>query len=297
MRHLPRVILAVLLALAAAWWLWRDMLVLPDPPARATARQRQFGFRAPLAVLTKLERPLPTPFELDGPLDRVLKDLGKTVEIEVETNWQAVKYAGISKNAPVRLDVSGRRFADALLAVLAQAGGPSLVCQATGDGIFVTTRVDVQPDTRIAVYDVREFGSSAGALVERVRATVDPLSWRSDSESVPGVTRSGDARVLNGELIVAQTEANQRDVDHLIHDLRRARRTRVFAVRTSALAIGAVAAALVVPALVRRYRVLREPGQCEHCGYDLRASTGRCPECGHPISSAATRPAAPAHSH
>ena len=52
---------------------------------------------------------------------------------------------------------------------------------------------------------------------------------------------------------------------------------------------------LVVPAVrvVARRRVAsnrRRAGQCENCGYDLRATSGRCPECG--IVPPLRRPAA-----
>jgi hypothetical protein len=36
-------------------------------------------------------------------------------------------------------------------------------------------------------------------------------------------------------------------------------------------------------ARTRRQRASR--GECEMCGYDVRASTARCPECGHPLPS------------
>jgi hypothetical protein len=295
MRHVPRVIFALLLALAAAWWLWGELLALPDPaPARATERQRQFGFRGSPAMMAKLERPLPTPFQLDGPLDRVLKDLGKTVDVEVDTKWSQVRNAGISKNAPVRLDVSGWRFGDALLKTLEHVGGGALACRATEEGIDVSTVADLT-DPRMAVYDLRDLGVRPEELVERIRTSVAPESWQGRTARSTARWQLGDVSARGGQLFVTQTEANQREVDHLIHGLRKAKRVRTFALRTAMLTTATVGLVLLAPAAYRRYRVLREPWQCDHCGYDLRASTGRCPECGRPISAPTAAASTVAH--
>jgi hypothetical protein len=56
-----------------------------------------------------------------------------------------------------------------------------------------------------------------------------------------------------------------------------------------AIALGAFFIVFILIGLVWPKR--RSPGQCQQCGYDLRATPGRCPECGavadkHPVGDA-----------
>ena len=38
-----------------------------------------------------------------------------------------------------------------------------------------------------------------------------------------------------------------------------------------------------VPRARQRRELWAQTGMCEHCGYDLRATSIRCPECGHAV--------------
>src|SRR3954466_12556732 len=106
MRLLVWLGLTLAASLAAAWFLWGDVLrTLPTAPIPPTARERQLGHshRAETAIL---DQRLPAPLPLAGSFEQVIDQLDEAGHVRIFVNWRGLKRAGITPELSISADLS-----------------------------------------------------------------------------------------------------------------------------------------------------------------------------------------------
>jgi hypothetical protein len=191
------------------------------------------------ATWAALEKPTTADFN-DEPFEAVIRRLAESGQIDITVNWIDLEGVGIDADLPVSLHLTTpMALRTVLQACLDAVGGGGIdLGFSVQDGLVkVATRGLLDRDTTIEVYDVRDLidempaqalagDSSAAAvrvspsvddLVEAIYSSVAPDSWRENNGD------HGSASPVNGQLIVAQTEAAHQAIRELLAKLRLAR--------------------------------------------------------------------------
>jgi hypothetical protein len=93
-------------------------------PIAPTPRERQLGFLLTSRAAPLVEQRLPTPLVLNSTLARAIDDLRNATRRNIFVNWKTLEIAGVTRDTPVSLDVSGLPFADALTLLLSRVSTP-----------------------------------------------------------------------------------------------------------------------------------------------------------------------------
>ena len=175
-------------------------------------------------LYAQLERPIqPLKFD-DVGFSEVLDMLRDLADINIFVNWKLLKDVGIDKDALVTIDLRDVKFSKCLQLVFESVSGAKgkITYEIDSNVLTISTRRESFDETISKAYDVHflfaeELAPSVrdkrvAALLKLVES-IDPPSW--------GI-RDGKPHTvmeLNGELIVVQTESNQKLIGNLIKQL------------------------------------------------------------------------------
>jgi hypothetical protein len=232
----------------------------PTPPGRdereATDRQT---IEAETAMRADLDRTLPELKFDAAAFSDVMESLRDQTHLNLLVDWRALESAGIDRNTPVTTRVRNVKFSKALRIILDHVGGDTVKLGYAIDGnvLNVSTADALAKDTVTRVYDIRDLiieipnfteapNFSIGdahypqsrpskqpvseddrraerikEITDLVKETVDADSWRENGGSV------GSIRVLQGQLIVTQTQENQNALVTLLEQLRESRAVQI----------------------------------------------------------------------
>jgi hypothetical protein len=161
-------------------------------------------------------------------LGDVIDYLRDSTGANIFVNWKALKTAGIDQHTPVTLNLKNAPFSKVLEAMLDSLGGKAKLDYEIESHVFtISTARDLSGETAgvtiAGKYDIRfmvrgvdavERDKRIAGLKRMVTETVDPSSWGLHDGTLCTLME------LNGELIVVQTEENQKLVEKLIRQLK-----------------------------------------------------------------------------
>jgi hypothetical protein len=182
----------------------------------------------------KLDRKLPEINFTNNKFTDVIDFLRDVTGANLFVNWRALETAGLKNSVPVTVRLKDVKFERALRTILDDVGGGKVKLDYIVDEgvITISTVEDLRKNTATHTYDVRfllvvsgQAGKAAqtpearqervDAVIKLVTGTVDPDSWHENGGHV------GTVKELSGQLIVTQTEANQKAIENLITQTRK----------------------------------------------------------------------------
>lgn len=211
----------------------------------AAERQTSDAERSTQAAL---DRKVPE-INFDGaPFSDVIDFLRDQTSQNILVDWRAMEAAGVDRNAPVSARMRNVSAGKALRIILDHVGGDTVKLSYAVDGniVNVSTADALAKETVTRVYDIRDMiievpdytsekpapqtqpvdpakvrAKNVEQVTDLIKETVDPDSWRENGGSV------GALREIQGQLIITQTQENQRSIAVLLDQLRETRAVQI----------------------------------------------------------------------
>jgi hypothetical protein len=176
---------------------------------------------------TAVGRALAEPAELkfvDTPLRDITAFIADRYKINVLLDTSALADAGVTSDTSFTVAITGTSLRSALALMLA----PKYLSYFEGNGseLVITTADRANTRTTVQVYDVRKFTNSVNEfspdpkpwarIAEIIKCSVAPASWNENGGA-------GSLRVLDGDMIVSQSDEHQSQIADLLSHLEAAR--------------------------------------------------------------------------
>ena len=199
-----------------------------ETPRPTEEAQEDQANRAALAKLQKQSR-----FEFDGvDLQSVVDFIREVSGVNIVVDWNTLEQAGIDRTATtVTLTLADVTCEKMLKEVLATTGGAMAPLGFILDeGVLrISTKENLDSHTALRVYDVEDLIADVDVtsrakkledLRNVIQENINPKSWIENGGTI------GALQEFGGLLVITQTLENQRAVDDLLGDLRRAKAHR-----------------------------------------------------------------------
>jgi hypothetical protein len=207
------------LCVVVYWLAFTEALVLVSL-STAQAEEAKPASRAEDHIRQEFLKPTSYDF-VETPLAEVMNFIAKKHEIDIKFDQKALTDLGITTDRPISKSVSGVSLRSALNLLMRDL---DLVAVIRNEVLLITTPDEANKWLSIKVYDIRDLVPEAGydKFVKDIMRQVAPTTWDEvgGAGSVSHFSSSGiDA------LIVSQTAPVHEDLENLLADLRRLRKS------------------------------------------------------------------------
>ena len=292
---------ALLLALIASYLLWHNrvqqsQIPIGPIPSSMTAQSRLDAPYSP-KVAAALERRLPANFKSDDGMQRTVHRIGDTLNVDIFLIYATFDESGVRPDAPITVNVSGKKLRDALLAIFS-SDDPPLHCTISGEMILITAPNFTTPTVLNRTYVVDDIANDPASAQQLL---IDLQNGIGSQTHLGHSARGSTMLSCNaGRLTVAQPPVFHYFLTSYLNELHRRQAIVSVTIRTTSMCGGAIVLVLRLELrlrsrLVQRHRSLAR-AYAPTCGYDASpASVDRCPRMRHAVRSNSPNPHCIAH--